>query len=905
MATFCVAPSNKDIVWVGTGENNPRNSVSYGDGVYQSTDGGKTWKNRGLKKSFQIGRILVHPKNPDVVYVGALGRLYGPNEERGLFKTSDGGKTWNRVLYVDDKTGVIDMRMHPADPETLLVATYERQRDGYDYNDPAKKFGAGSGLYRTRDGGKTFQKISKGLPACKLGRIGLDWYRKDPQTVYALVESEKIGSGPRQVVGLAFLGIQGEDGEKGARITQVNRNGPADRAGLRVDDVIIAVGDKSIASYAALLEEIRRHKGGDKVKVRLRRGREVKELELTFGTRGGGPGGGSGPPFLDRLGGQAANVQDRQGPDGFQYGGLYKSTDGGESWTRVNSVNPRPMYFSQVRVDPSDDRYVYVLGIALHRSRDGGKTFSPDGGRGIHGDQHALWIDRRDGRHVLVGTDGGPYVSYDRLAAWDQLNHAAVGQFYHVAVDHRRDYRVYGGLQDNGSWGGPSRTHSLTGPVNEDWLRVGGGDGFTCRVDPTDPDLVYSTAQYGALRRLHLRSGESTPIRPPEGRRYRFNWNTPFLLSHRNPRIYYCAGNVVFRSLDRGNDLRVISPEIAATERGTATALAESPRNPDVLYAGTDDGFLWLTRDGGREWTNVTKNVGLPGLRWVASIEASRFVESRAYVVFDGHRSDDDSPYVFVTEDFGKTWKSLRGNLPSWGSTRVLREDVENPNLLYLGTEFGAWCSLDRGATWERLNTNLPTVAVHEFAVHPTAAEVVAATHGRSLWILDVTALRQLTPAALRADARLYKPTTAFRWPLQPNRGRTNRRFVGENPPAGAPLYYSLNKKTSKVSLKVQDVDGKLVRELKAEAQPGLHKVIWNLTHAPERRPGGPSRPGRNRPSQQPGRPVAAGTYLVVLSVDGSEYKQSLRVEGDFGASNPFVAEDDEEEQDKEDASAK
>lgn len=801
----CVAQSDKNIVWVGSGEGNPRNSVSYGDGVYKSTDGGKSWQNMGLKKSFQIGRILIHPKNPDIVYVGALGRLYGPNEERGLFKTSDGGKTWERILYVDDQTGVIDLRMNPADPETLLAATYERQRDGYDVNDPAKKFGAGSGLYRTSDGGKSWQKISKGLPTCKLGRLGIDWSRKDPNLVFLLVESEKIGGSPHPLA---------ENGSNGGKL-----------------------------------------------------------------------------PYLDRLGGQAANVQDKQGPEGYECGGVFKSTDGGLSWARLNSLNPRPMYFSQIRIDPNDDNYVYVLGISLYRSRDGGRTFDDEGGHGAHGDHHALWIDPRDGRHMILGNDGGFYVTYDRTANWDRLNHMALGQFYHVAVDTCRNYRVYGGLQDNGTWGGPSRTHSAIGPINEDWIRIGGGDGFRCAIDPSDPDLVYSTAQRGALRRLHLRTGESAAIRPPNTRRYRFNWNTPFRLSHHNPRIFYCAGNVVFRSLDRGNDLRVISPDITATNRGSASALAESPRNPDVLYVGSDDGYLWVTRNGGREWTNITQNVwnkeragGVSDgqdpsathasgsyRRWVASIEPSRFAEGRAYVVFDGHRSDDDEPYVYVTEDFGKTWKSLRGNLP-WGSTRVLREDIDNADLLYLGTEFGAWYTLDRGQTWNRLNTNLPTVAVHEFAIHPTAGEIVAATHGRSLWILDVTALRQLTPQALQAEARLYRPATAVRWRMEPSRGQTNRRFIGENPPFGATIWYSLGKKAEKASLKVLDIEGQVVRELKAETQPGLHKIVWDLTRAPER-------PRRGQQSPQSGPPATPGSYLLVLTVDGNEYKQALRVE--------------------------
>jgi photosystem II stability/assembly factor-like uncharacterized protein len=883
----CVSPSDKNIVWVGTGEANPRNSVSYGDGVYKSTDGGKTWENMGLRKSFQIGRIRIHPKNPNIVYVGALGRLYGPNEERGLFKTTDGGKTWEKSLFIDDKTGVIDLRMHPSDPETLLVATYERQRDGYDYNDPAKKFGAGSGLYRTNDGGKSWQKITKGLPTCKLGRIGIDWYRKNPNVVFLVVESEKIGGSPRPVAGATYLGIQAENGTRGARVTQVSRDSPAENAGLKIDDVIVRFGDRTIGSYADLMEEVARHKSGEKVKLRLRRGRQIQEAEVVLSSRGKTTGGEL--PYLDRLGGQAANVQDKQGPDGFEYGGVFKSSDGGESWTRLNSLNPRPMYFSQIRVDPNDDNYVYVLGIALYRSHDGGNKFDPEGGRGVHGDHHALWIDPRDGRHMILGGDGGYYITYDRTANWDRLNHMAIGQFYHVAIDTRRNYRVYGGLQDNGSWGGPSRTHSLTGPINEDWIRIGGGDGYRCAVDPSDPDLVYSTSQWGAMRRGNLRTGETESIRPANARRYRFNWNTPFFLSHHNPRIFYCAGNVVFRSLDRGNDLRAISPDITATERGSASALAESPRNPDVLYAGSDDGYLWVTREGGKEWANITKNVwnreragsvsdsnataanGSNSFRrWVASIEASRFEEGRAYVVFDGHRSDDDEPYVYVTEDFGKTWKSLRGNLP-WGSTRVLREDIENPNLLYLGTEFGAWCSLDRGQTWNRLNTNLPTVAVHEFAIHSTASEIVAATHGRSFWILDVTALRQLTPQALQADAHLYRPATAVRYRMEPSHGQTNRRFVGENPPNGTTIWYSLGKKATKASLKVLDIDGQMVHELKAETQPGLHKIVWDLTHTP-------SRQRRDSSSPVAARSAAPGSYLVVLNVDGHEYKQAVRV---------------------------
>jgi photosystem II stability/assembly factor-like uncharacterized protein len=601
-------------------------------------------------------------------------------------------------------------------------------------------------------------------------------------------------------------------------------------------------------------------------------------------------------PYGTFPSGQRENVQDQQGPDGWQTGGVYKSTDGGETWARVNSLNPRPMYFSQVRVDPGDEKYLYVCGIALYRSSDGGKTFKGDGGGGVHADQHALWIDPRDGRHMLVGTDGGFYVTYDRMERWEHINNTDLGQYYHVAVDTRRPYHVYGGLQDNGSWGGPSRALNGQGSINEDWAMVGGGDGFVCRVDQNDPDLIYMESQDGNMFRSNLRTGDFAQIRPrdPTGSPpYRFNWNTPFILSSHNSHIFYAAGNYVFRSVEQGANLRVISPEITRTKRGSGTALAESPRNPDVLWAGTDDGALWVTRDGGAKWTNVAEKVGLPGPRWVASIEPSRTAEGRAYVAFDAHRSDDDEPYVYVTDNYGETWKSLRGNLP-WGSTRVLREDVENPDLLYLGTEFGIWVSLNRGESWTKLNNTLPTVAVHEVAIHPTAGEIVVATHGRSLWVLDVTALRQMKPSVLAAKAHLYQPNTVVRWRSEPAKGSAigngHHKFHGENPKPGAHVFYSLTKKADKVSLKVLDYAGKTMRELKdLPAGPGLHRATWDLTRLVVRL----SPPGIF-PEAAP-----AGMYKLVLTVDGQDYTQGLRVEADPGATRPLITEDEDEEKEK------
>ena len=936
----CVAPSNRNIVWVGTGEGNPRNSVSYGDGVYKSTDGGDTWQHMGLKSTFQIGRIAVHPKNPDIVYVGALGRPYGNNPERGLFKTTDGGKTWEKIFFLNDRTGVIDIAMHPNDPDTLLVAMWERRRDGfdsyhgpgiadgYDGYDPMMKWGEAAGIYKTTDGGKSFRKLEKGLPTSRIGRVGLDYFRKDPNTVYAIVDCEKIGMGtpPKKLaIGTGYMGFFGEDATPGAKLTNVIAGGPAAQAGLQVDDIVLALNKKEVKSYEELTDDLRALNAGDKVTLSIKRDDQKKDVEVTLGERpggkGGGPGGGGfgpggakpGRPYHAFYGGQNPNIQNQQGPDGHEYGGVYKSTDGGESWTRVNSLNPRPMYFSVVRVDPQDSKYVYILGISQYRSKDGGKSFKGDAGKGVHADGHALWINPKDGRHMIIGTDGGTYVSYDRADNWDHLNHMALGQFYHVAVNNKRPYWVFGGLQDNGCWGGPTiGLRGSVGAINEDWVSIFGGDGYVCRCDPTDPDLIYFEMQDGGMGRRHLKTGEVTKIGPKgpaggkgkaKGPSHPFNWNTPYILSNHNPKIFYCGGDVVFKSLDRGDNLKIISPKLSPSTRATATAIAESPKNPDVLWTGTDDGHLWLTRDGGQKWTDFFANPpekavggdgvfpGLPGLRWVSTIETSRAVEGRAYVCFDAHRSDDDRPYIYVTDDFGKNWRNITNNLPPIGSTRCLREDFDNPDLLYCGTEFAIFASIDRGGSWTKINNNLPTVAIHEIAVHPTAGEIVAATHGRSLWILDVTALRAMKPAVVKEKAHLYKPNTTVRWILEPAHGKTLRRYTGENPPTTPQIYYSLDA-GQKVSFKVQDIEGKTLSAWSATGKAGLNKTSWDMTRpADDAEKKEPAKKGGAGGGKKGGggfgqarRLVAPGEFRLVMTVDGVDYATSLRIEGDPNA---------------------
>ncbi len=663
-------------------------------------------------------------------------------------------------------------------------------------------------------------------------KLPLKVLRANEKVDVTLALEERPGAQrPQTQTSRVYLGIQGRDAKNGgAELTEVTKDGPAAKAGLLAGDRITKFDGTVIDDYRELVGKLQAGKIGDKPVLTIVRATETKEIQVPFEKRPSPP-----RPYTAQLGGQAENVQDMQGGDGFQYGGVYKSIDGGESWQRVNSLHARPMYFSVVRVDPSNASIVYLLGVSQYKSENGGLTFDSSFGNGVHADGHALWIDPRDGRHIIVGVDGGVYVTYDRGKNWDHLNTLALGQFYHVAIGPTYPYYLYGGLQDNGTWGGPAQSLSGTGPINEDWISIGGGDGFRCAVDPRDPNWVYFESQNGSMGRRNLKTGERASIRPErvEGEPpYRFNWNTPFQLSNFNSNIFYAAGNYVFRSFDRGNNLKIISPEITLTERGSATALAESPRSADVLYVGTDDGALWVTKDGGKNWKEIGTNLNLPAPRWIASVEPSRFADGRVYVCLDGHRSDDDEPYLFVSEDYGDSWKSLRNNLP-WGSTRVLREDPKNENLLFVGTEFKVYASTNRGQDWNCLNAKLPTVPVLDFAFHPENGEIIAATHGRSLWIADITPLRQLSQPALTESPFLMQPTTAVKWRREPTRGGASRRFVGQNPAAGASIYYALPQKAKEVTLRIANAKGDVVRELRGATNAGIHQVQWDLIISP------------------------------------------------------------------------
>lgn len=782
IGAVALAQSNPDIVYVGTGESNARNSVSWGDGVYKSSDGGKSWKHLGLRDTQHIGRIVIHPSNPDIVYAAALGRLWGPNKERGVFKSSDGGATWEHVKFIDENTGFIDLAMDPSDPDILYGAAYCVRRDAFSGGNPAIQTGPGAGLYKTSDGGQTWEKLTTGLPKGPFGRCGLSIYAQDTNVVYAVVQTDKT-----------TVTVQGQ-------------------------------------------------------------GANSKKLDLAAG-------------------------------------GIFRSDDKGQTWKHLNSLCPRPFYYGQIRVDPSDDKRVYVLGINFHISRDGGKTFlDGNGAKGTHVDYHALWINPRDGHHLVLGCDGGLNFSYDRSTTWEHLKNLPFAQFYAVGVDMRRPYRIYGGLQDNGSWGGPSASNDASGITLADWFNILGFDGYYCQPDPHDVDTVYAEGQYGILRRINVRTGAQKDIKPRLDSKeaktnirpvpqnipaLRFNWSSPILLSPHNSRTVYYGGNFLFRSDDRGDSWSIVSPDLTHGKPGpseyqghTITTISESPKKKGLLYVGTDDGNIAATLDGGKTWTELSSKVpGLSPARWVSRLECSHADETTVYLAIDRHRNDDRKPYLFKSGNHGLTWQSLTRNLPPEGPVYVIREDPRNSNLLYVGTELGLFLSLDGGANWHK-QTQIPTVPVHDLVVHPRDRELVIATHGRGIYVMNVAPLQEMTADALRQEAHLCDilPAHAFRQRALKNLGI--RAFSGENPPYGAGIYYYFAQPLAEnPTLAINDAKGKKIAEVKGFKEAGLHRLTWRL----------------NEPGAKDGayQPVPAGTYTVILRAGQRETSKTVEVEAE------------------------
>jgi photosystem II stability/assembly factor-like uncharacterized protein len=766
-----IAFNDSKTVWVGTGEPNGRNSSSWGDGVYKSTDGGATWTNMGLRDSQDISRIVIDPADSNTVYVAALGHLWGANKERGVFKTADGGKTWTPSLQIDENTGAIDLLMDPSDHNTLYAAMYYRRRTPYSFNSG----GQTGGIFKTTDAGRTWKKLSAGLPP-STGRIGLDVYRKNPNVLYAIIESDV---------------------------------------------------------------------------------------------------GGGSPIFESKS----------------RAGGIFRSEDKGETWKRVNELAPRSFYFSQVRIDPNDDGRIYVLAFGLHVSDDGGKTFRSDGAKLVHPDLHAMWIDPANSDHLLVGTDGGIYVSYNRAESWAHVNNFAIGEFYRVAADMQRPYNIAGGLQDNFSWVGPSQTRNRDGITNADWRSLGGGDGMYCAIDPTDPSIIYSESQNGTISRLNLKTGERKAIQPSakEGQQaFRFNWTTPFWLSHFDPTVIYLGGNHLFKLTERGDKWESISPDLStrdveritttgsgAETNGTIYTIAESPITRGLIWAGTDDGKLWVTRNEGKDWSDLTGNLPREARGfWVSSVEASHFEEGTAYVAIDGHRNDVFAPFVLMTTDFGKTWRSITNNLARNAPVKVVREDPFNKNLLFLGTEFGFFLSFDRGANWTRFMPGLPTVAVDDIMVHPRERDLIIGTHGRSIYVMDdIRPLEELTPEVQNADLHLFsiRPALEFQY-LPANIEFSGKdKFKAPNPPFGTYISFYLKSYAGEdYSITIADSSGKTVRKMSGPTLPEFNRVVWNLRPDSTDDEGG----GDGQP-----RFVKPGEYTVTLTVGDKKATQKVLVE--------------------------
>jgi len=783
-----VSQSNPDLIWVGTGEANNRQSTSWGDGVYKSLDGGKTWTNMGLRSSKHINRILIDPRDNNTVLVAAVGSLWGPGGERGVYKTTDAGKTWKQVLKVDDDTGANELVMDPTNNKIVYASTYQRRRTVCCMNGG----GPGSGIWKSTDGGDAWTRLKgNGLPDGPLGRIALDVSRKRPNILYASIE------GPA-----AAGGRGGAGGPAGAE------QGP---------------GQAAAAALAA-------------------------------GGRGGAATGVS----------PAAT-------------GLYRSDDAGATWRKVNNVNPRPMYFSQVRIDPNDPEIVYLGGVGLHQSFDGGKTVATDVASSTHDDVHAIWIDPSNSNHVLIGNDGGLAVSYDQSKTWVFFPNLPVGTFYHVSYDMATPFNVCGGLQDNYDWCGPSAVRGVAGIANHHWVTVQGGDGFAVLQDPTDFRIVFSESQDGNIVRYDRVTGESMSIRPqaaPGEPSLRWQWDTPITQSPHDPKVIYAPANRVFRSPDRGLSFVPISPDLTGggsrdeivtmglkgseitisrndgiAAWPTTTTFAESPKRPGVYYAGTDDGYLQVSLDAGKTWTNVIGKVpGLPKGIYVSKVAPSRFEEGTVYATFDGHRSNDFETWIFTSKDFGQTWQPINANLKG-EVARTITEDLRSPDVLYLGTETGLFVTVDHAKSWMRLKANLPTVRIDEITLHPRDNAMLLATHGRSIWILDhIEPIQEYAAAQASTDARLFTPppSSMFRRPASDRNYEFwgDQTFFGENPPQAGVISWFLKRQVNEVKLKITDATGKEVREISGQAlansnKAGYQAACWDLRVQPGPAPAG------------------------------------------------------------------
>ena len=785
-----IALSQKDpnIIWVGTGEECGRNSSAWGNGIYKSTDGGKTFTHMGLKNTYTIGTVLIHPNNLDTVYAAATGNVWGYIGDRGLFKTTDGGKNWQKLtngLPNDGKTGAIELIMHPNNPDELYVSFWQRLRQPFRFDSG----GPNGGIFKTTDGGDSWQKLTNGLPEGDSGKIGLAIARSNPKVLMAFYEH----------------GFQPTPDDPD------------------YDD-------------------------------------------------------------MSKLG-----------------TGLYRSEDGGASWKYMNRYNNRPFYYSHVWINPLDDKLIYRVTGSFEYSEDAGKTFQRFTGAGIHGDYHTLWLDPDNKERFYVGNDGGSYLTHDHGKSYIKFDQFVLSQFYMLGVDMRDPYYVYGGLQDNGTWGGPSTTRDRA-IYSDVWYSISGGDGFHVQIDPTDWRIAYSEQDprgWGAVWRTNVETREQISVKPlkydniinydeyitpeiehlqyekrwgptPESRdtddryggsgAFRWNWSQPIIISPHSPSTVYLGGNHLFKSVDHGENWTIISPDLSKNDPyktikesggltsdaipgggaeyfGTLISISESPVREGLIWVGTDDGNVQITRNGGVNWTNVRDNVaGVPEDLWVSRLEASHFAEGTAYLTFDGHRSANFKPWVFKTIDYGKSWTNISSNLPDDHPVYVIKEDLKNPNLLFVGTEFATFYSVTGGKSWTTLTRNMPTVAIHDLVIHPRDNDLIAGTHGRGIWIMDgITPLQQATEEVLSSDAHLFENRVATRWrEVRTGGGGGSLYYQGENPPRDAAIDYYLGASAAgTVQFEITDISGQRKRTYSVDAAAGIGRLLWDMRYDP------------------------------------------------------------------------
>jgi photosystem II stability/assembly factor-like uncharacterized protein len=770
-------PKDPNIVWLGTGEQNNVRSSLYGDGVYRSKDGGATWEHMGLRDSRHIGRIIVHPTNSNTVYVAALGSLWGASEERGLYRTRDGGKTWTRLLRPSPLTGVVEVVMHPDNPDILYAATFQRERRQW------SMIGGGSegGLWRSTDGGDSWARVAGGFPTTAVGRVGVTFCPGKPDMMYAT-----------------------------------------------------AVG-----------------------------------------------------------------------PDG----GTFRSVNGGQSWERRNAAVQSHWYYGEIFCDPKNPERVYVPTTPLSRSDDGGKTFANVLKSQVHADNHTMWINPADPDHLLLGNDGGLYTSRDGGAKWTWAANLPLMQLYTVAADMQEPfYHVYGGTQDNGSWGGPIGTRFEDGITNEDFLFLSGGDGFYAVADPTDADILYSQSQSGGLLRTNRKSMAQKRIAPWQPQKgefpaYRWNWSAPFVISPHDAKTLYFGANVLFRSHDRGDTWERISPDLTrqlsrdrlplqgkiqpatAIDLHSSTALygnlhsvAVSTLRPGLLATGSDDGLIHVSRDDGKTWTKSARFPGVADQKKVGMVAWSSTSEGTLVAVFDGHQDNDFAPHVVRSDDFGVTWKNITADLPAFGPTKSIAVHPKNGNLLFVGTDMGVYFSRDGGGHWLPLRSGLPTNSVQGLMVHPRENDLVIGTHGRGFWVLDdINLVEKLTPEVVASHSYLapLRRGTQIRDVPRGRKNSGHTQFVTKNPPRGAIIDYWLGDAAvgQKVGIEIMDGSGKLVRSLaQPAAKRGAQRAVWDLRFE------APPNASASEYRRMPGRFVMPGTYQVKLTVGDTVHSQPLVV---------------------------